>query len=281
MKKGTSFELLVKAIYEEILLQDELENTVVEHDVKVIGKSGLAHQIDVYWEFIRAGVVHRVAVECKDYRGNVSIGKIRDFHSALNDIGNINGIFVTTSAYQSGAIKYANHHGIALKSVAEPSEKELSIINGVKTIVVNGNAHCIANVRMVPYLDADWVFANTDITEVNLFTIDCMTDELKVFDKNYNLLGTILDFENRLPRAPESTIGLSHKYDFDDAYLHVPNSGYPPLKLKALVYEYDTYTYTTKSVTHFKPIAQAILKDVLTEECHFFKKSVDVTNECG
>ncbi len=32
MKKGTDFELLVIAFYEEILSLDEIENTVIEHD---------------------------------------------------------------------------------------------------------------------------------------------------------------------------------------------------------------------------------------------------------
>ena len=63
MKKGTGFELFVKAIYEEILDLEGYGTVTVEHDVKIFGKSGQAHQIDVYWEYKLAGVTHKVAVE--------------------------------------------------------------------------------------------------------------------------------------------------------------------------------------------------------------------------
>lgn len=277
MKKGTDFELLVKAIYEEILSLDSVENTIIEHDLKILGKSSVSHQIDVYWEFVRAGIKHRVAVECKDYKGKVSIGKIRDFNDALNDIGNVNGIFVTSSAYQSGAIEYAKHCGISLMCVSEPSDHDLRTIDGIRTLVVNGNALCISNIQMQPYLDAEWVLNNTDITEETLLTFDGMTDAIKVVDKDYNLLGTILDFENKLPRKPENTKGLIYEYNFDDAYFHVPDCGFPPLKLKKLKFGYDTITYTTRSETHFEHIAQAIIKNVVTGEHHFYNHGVEVT----
>ncbi|WP_052143272.1 restriction endonuclease [Vibrio cholerae] len=277
MKKGTDFELLVKAIYEEILSLDEIENTVIEHDLKILGKSGVSHQIDVYWEFVHAGIKHRVAVECKDYKAKVSIGKIRDFNDALNDIGNVKGIFVTSSTYQSGAIDYAKHCGISLMCVSEPSEDDLKSIDGVRKLVVNSNALCISNVRMQPYLDAVWVLENTNLTAESSFTIDGMTDEIKVLDKDYNLLGTILDFENKLPRKPENTMGLSHEFKFDDAYLYAPNTTYLPLKLKRLTFDYDTITHTARSETHFEHIAQAIIRDVVNGNCHFYKQGIEIT----
>jgi len=36
----------------------------------------------------------RVAIECKNYLNEITVGKVRDFHSVLSDIGNINGIKV-------------------------------------------------------------------------------------------------------------------------------------------------------------------------------------------
>ncbi|QJY41266.1 hypothetical protein HND97_16300 [Vibrio cholerae] len=105
-------------------------------------------------------------------------------------------------------------------------------IDGVRKLVVTSNALCISNVRMQPYLDAVWLLENTNLTAESSFTIDGMSDEIKVLDKDYNLLGTILDFENKLPRKPENTMGLSHEFKFDDAYMYAPNTTYLPLMLK-------------------------------------------------
>ncbi|MFM5012887.1 restriction endonuclease [Aeromonas veronii] len=271
-KKGTEFELFVKAIYEEILEQDAIENIRVEHDVKVRGKSGQAHQIDVYWEFSSAGVTHKVAVECKEYKSTVSVGKIRDFSAALEDIGNIQGIFVTTQGYQQGAITFAEHKGISLKVVKEPTQEDIDAHQGIKTIYLNINAICIGNVKMVPELDVQWVIDNTDINEGESFSFNALNNEVKVIDSNFNLLGTILDFENKLPREPENTEGLTYKYDFNDVFIHIPNSSYPPLKLKTLHFKYDTYTLSSESEIKFNMMAEAVLKDIITGDFHLYNK---------
>jgi hypothetical protein len=277
MKKGTEFELLVKAIYEEIHSQDSLENVTVEHDVRVVGRSGQAHQIDVYWEFISAGVTHRVAVECKEYKNTVSVGKVRDFYGALDDIGNIHGVFVTTKGYQAGAITFAEHQGISLKTVSDPTDKELGECLEIKTLVMRGRALCIANVELTPILDVKWIIENTELNEGDEFNFSGVNNEIKVLDKNYNSQGTILDFENKLPRSPENESGLSRTYEFEDSFIHIPDSGYPPLKISALRYNYDTYTMSMESVTKFKAIAKAVLRDIITGESHLYNQATHIT----
>ncbi len=280
-KNGTEFEIFVKAIYEEILAYDGYDTVKVEHDVKVIGKSGQLHQLDVYWEFKIAGITHRVAVECKEYTNTVSVGKVRDFFGALEDIGNIHGIFVTTKGYQSGAIKYAKHKDISLKIVHEPTSEDIDAYQGIKTIHINMNSQCIENVSMNLSLDIDWVLEHTNIKEGDQFTFNALNNEIKVIDSNFNLLGTIRDFENKLPREPENTHGLTYKYEFADGFIHVPNSKYPPLKLKAIHFKYDTYTFSTVSEINSKLMAQAVLKDIITGESHLYKKSTEESKSMG
>lgn len=273
-KKGTDFELFVKAIYEEIIDQDDIENVKVEHDVKVLGRSGQAHQIDVYWEFQSAGVTHRVAVECKDYTNTVSVGKIRDFCAALEDIGNIQGIFVTTKGYQQGAVTFAKHKGISLKVVKEATEEDIESVQGIDTICINIHAICIGNVSMEPVLDGKWIINNTNIKEGERLSVGALNNEIKVLDSNYNNLGTILDFENNLPQEPYNTKDLTYKFDFDDGFLHIPNSIYPPLKIHALKFKYDTYTITSRSEIAHKLMAEAVLKDIITGDLHLYNRNV-------
>lgn len=105
----TEYEKLTREVYEEILKSDGFDTITVQHNVNIVGKSTQKHQIDVYWEFKVAGITHRVAVECKNYTSTITVGKVRDFSAALDDIGNIQGIFITKTGYQKGAKVFADH----------------------------------------------------------------------------------------------------------------------------------------------------------------------------
>ena len=113
--ENTEYEKLAQEIYQAISYAEAVKNINVQHNVKLPGKSGCNHQIDVYWEFEMMGIKHCVAIECKNYSSEVSVGKVRDFFGVLHDVGNTKGIFVTKVGYQSGAEKFANHYGIVLK----------------------------------------------------------------------------------------------------------------------------------------------------------------------
>ncbi|MEC6899490.1 restriction endonuclease [Photobacterium piscicola] len=271
---GKQFELLVKAIYKEILAQDCVDSIEVKHDVALKGKSGQEHQIDVYWSFKLAGETIQVAIECKDYKSPVSVGRIRDFWGALDDIGNIKGIFVTTTGYQSGAIKFANFQNIALKTVQKPTESELNPETSIQRIIMNGKLLGIDNIKMTPKFDVEWVIKNTDFKKGDPYTLSGRNDEIKVLDSNFNVLGTILDFENKLPRIPEQSQGLTHRFEFDDGYLHVPNLNSRPLKLQHIDFKYDTFTHEMNNTINLKLTAKAVLKDVITGELFLFNKSV-------
>lgn len=271
-KPGTNFELLIKAIYEEILATDGYETVIVEHDVKILGRSGQLHQIDVYWEFKIAGVTHKVAVECKEYSNTVSVGKVRDFYGALEDIGNIHGIFVTTKGYQAGAIKYAEHKNISLKVISEPTQQDIDAFQGIKEINLNIQALCVSNVEILPEFDSEWIIANTTLKKGDTVEYSGLSNEIKILDSSYNLLGTLHDFGNKLPRTPENTKGLVQKTNFDDAYFFSPNSKYPPLKINSITFSYDTYTINSKSQMRFKLLAEAVIKDIVTGEAHLYNK---------
>ena len=69
MNPNTEFERFTQRIYQKLVNNDVLKPTKVQHNVKLKGKSGCEHQIDVYWEYEIAGNMHRVAIECKNVIG--------------------------------------------------------------------------------------------------------------------------------------------------------------------------------------------------------------------
>lgn len=105
-----------------MLNQDVVKNITVRRNVHLGGKT-TTHQIDVYWEYELAGIVHRVVVQAKDWGRVVDQGELLKFKSVLDDIpGQPRGIFVTRSGYQRGAKHYAKNHGIELYELDRPSK---------------------------------------------------------------------------------------------------------------------------------------------------------------
>ena len=87
---------------------------------KIKGKSGVEHQIDVFWEYRYAGVSHKVLIECKYYSKAISLIHARNMLGLLNDIPNSQGLIVTTQGFQSGVLDFCNHYEISLKRIRPP-----------------------------------------------------------------------------------------------------------------------------------------------------------------
>lgn len=133
VQTSVDYEKLAHRMYEDILALEGVDNIDVKHNVKIKGKSGVEHQIDVYWEYKYAGVSHKVLIECKYYSHNVSLLHVRNLHGLLTDISNSSGILITTKGFQSGAEQYAQFYDIGLKRIRAPENSDwdgcIQIIN--------------------------------------------------------------------------------------------------------------------------------------------------------
>lgn len=90
---------------------------------KIRGKSAV-HQVDIYWEYKIAGVIHKVAIKCKNYNKPISKSIVAAFHGILLDIGNMNGIIVTKSGFQKGAKEFAKFYDINLIKLRPPKAED-------------------------------------------------------------------------------------------------------------------------------------------------------------
>lgn len=113
----TEFERLVR---NWIVSQGgELTNLEVTYDAKIEAHDS-TYQIDVLAKFQAfGGADFTVLIECKKYRGAVEREQVQVLHGKVGSLGAHKGMLFTTSGFQSGAIKYAAAHGIALVSVAD------------------------------------------------------------------------------------------------------------------------------------------------------------------
>ncbi|MEI8012384.1 MAG: restriction endonuclease [Candidatus Omnitrophota bacterium] len=109
---GKPLENYVTFVF-DFILNHKSDGIAVSKNTYFVGKSGARHEVDVYYEFRKAGILHRVAIECKDTVKPVEKGRVQEFHGKLRDIGwDIAGIMISKSGYQSGAQTFAAHHDI-------------------------------------------------------------------------------------------------------------------------------------------------------------------------
>ncbi len=119
MNDGRSLESYVQYVYNE-LLNLRGESVLVTMRPRLRGKSDAMHEVDVYYEFERAGVRHRVAIECKDHGRPVSKGDVMEFYGKVNDIvGGVSAIVVSRNGYQEGAVTFAKMWNIELLTVKD------------------------------------------------------------------------------------------------------------------------------------------------------------------
>lgn len=126
MKNGSEWEDYVHYVYSTLLNLKGKKIQVSKRTTFVLA-SGETYEVDVFYEFWKAGVRHRVAIECKDWKSPVSQGAILEFHQKIKNIGNdIVGVVVARNGYQSGVTKVAERHGIlTLTEASIPSIPQL------------------------------------------------------------------------------------------------------------------------------------------------------------
>lgn len=284
MDPNTEYEKFAQEIYQGLVEADVVKIIDVKHNVKLIGKSGQAHQIDVYWEYEIAGVKHKVAIECKNYSNTVPVGKVRDFYGVLADLNNVAGIMVTKVGYQKGAKDYASHYGISLKELRTPNRGE-GIIGEME---LNLN---IAIQHRLFLVDDEWAKANNlDFSQYRNFLdrMNCLswpprkpsivwgnatyipletTTNAKIRDEKGNIIATFDKLERNLPESFDS--GLDHTFYFQDAYV---DTRWGAIKIKEVKYAHEKETQTTVFSIDAQEFIKAVLKDALNGEIKLIAK---------
>jgi hypothetical protein len=129
-KAGTRYERLAALVFK--ILEDR---SVVIHDLKLIGDSSVAHQIDVSIDI--DGKQRRVIIECKDFDlsgQKVGLGILRDFRSVIEDTKVDEGIVLTCTGYTTDAQKYAKAKNIKLAVLREIRDDDLEGI--IQTVIL-------------------------------------------------------------------------------------------------------------------------------------------------
>jgi hypothetical protein len=268
MNKNTNYETFARDVYQKLLAQDGLTVEVL-HD-QVIQGNAAKHQIDVFWEFSFAGVNHKVAIECKNYNKSVSIGKVRDFKSVLEDIGNTNGIMVTTKGFQKGAIEFAEHYKIKLIVLREPLEPDWQ--GKIRYLDTTIQVHDISITNTFIRLDLEWFkesFPEVDPKSVKI-TFTGLNSEIHILDNLGNELTNLLELENKLRKEVSVTESFTHFFPFSNGYIET--NEYGAVKIERVELTYKTLTSQSKHVLDRHSFTKALIQDISTGEMKFIQK---------
>lgn len=269
MNPNIEYEKFTQEIYQELVNADVLKTTKVQHNVKLKGRSGQEHQIDVYWEYEIAGSKQKVAIECKNYNKNVAVGKVRNFYGVLADFNNVTGIMVTKVGYQKGAKRFATEHGIMLKELRSPNPGE-AIIGEIEHHFNITIRHCLFLVdenyaetkgfnvsRYKQRIDSIGI-SNTP-KWINSTHIPLQLIDNNIIDSNGENIASLAEIEKTLPENSDSDIIFKYK----DAYV---NTIWGNIKIDEIKFEYK-YTNEKKIIAiDAQELVKAILKDALNGE---------------
>ena len=269
MNPNIEYEKFTQEIYQELVNADVLKTTDVQHNVKLKGRSGQEHQIDVYWEYEIAGTKQKVALECKNYNKTVGIAKVRDFYGVLHDLNNVAGIMVTKVGYQKGAKEYASEYGISLKELRTPNSGE-AIIGEVEMNFDISVRRCLFlvdadyaetdkfSVTKYKYF-LDWMSLNNESSWINATHIPLELINRNIINSNGTTITTLEKIEEELPEDSDSDI----VFKYDDAFV---NTRWGKIKINEIKYEYK-YTNEKKIIAiDAQDFVKAILKDALNGE---------------
>lgn len=251
-KLGTSYEKLVQDIFQTILNTEYGQRNIkVQRNVKLIGKSGIEREFDIYWEYEQAGFIHKTVIECKDYSNPISIDRIDAFIGKLQDFPNMFGVFATKVGYQSGAKAYAENNNIDTIIIREPDiTKDFTDKSGIpliKIIQLNIEMHLppiITKVNAV--LDKEYIKENS-ITNIPPKEYVSFPDKIWIENTETGTKNTLYDIIHDIETNPEPTYGHHEKQiRFSNTFITYENG--TRFKIKQLDIAYETHAPTVSTI---------------------------------
>ena len=268
-EKGTNYEKFVQGLFQTLHDADGFEDVRVEQNkTDIVGRSGCAHQIDVYWEFKIAGQTYKTAIECKAFTEPVSIGRVRDFFGVLADVPGLQGIQVSPFGFQSGAKRYADHYGITLKEIRPPTDEDWE--GRIKDIHLTFFIISPKVTEILPDVTEEFRTSLGEDERVDM-SFKGRTDDTLIVDRRGNHIASYNDMIERLPLGKEAAENRTY---------FVPNRGCfwqstdgRRVPINGVRFRYDVLVETETVVTLGERAAKAIMKDVETGEILFFDRN--------
>lgn len=123
------FEIFCMETLKAYAAETNLQDFVIKHNQKVETHDS-TYQIDVLAEYTVLGCKNTLFVECKKHSNSIKRSVVTDLYTKLQSAGAQKGLLISTSGFQSDAVKFAEEHGIALWQVCDRFIKRYSASAG-------------------------------------------------------------------------------------------------------------------------------------------------------
>ncbi|MDP2692914.1 MAG: restriction endonuclease [bacterium] len=119
------YESLTKYIYETLGKESGVKIEGYGNNCKVIGKSGVCHQIDVLTSHSDGIHKYRTAIECKYWKEKINKDIVMKVASIIEDAHLNKGVIVSKNGFTTDGISYAKSKNIGLVELREMEDKDL------------------------------------------------------------------------------------------------------------------------------------------------------------
>ena len=184
------------------------------------------------------------------------------------DIPNLNGIFATLIGYQSGAKRYADHYGIALKELRFPTKEDWK--GRIKDIVINMHVLNTHIVLFSPIPTKDFL---SKISDPITMTTGIWTNEPIVFDKDGAPVASYEDLRRKLPTGGAPFKGKTYSIPYLGHTVKMDGLEMP---ITGTDFSYDVMVETITSKILGEKMAHAIIRDVKSGTYTFIDKNGSV-----
>lgn len=129
------YEAITKYIYETLGRKSGVKIKGYGNSCKVIGKSGVNHQIDVLTTYSDGIHTYQTAIECKYWQEKINKDIVMKVSEIIEDSGINKGVIVSKNGFTEDGINFAKYKNIGLVELREasdsPEEKSKSSDIGV------------------------------------------------------------------------------------------------------------------------------------------------------
>lgn len=262
VSKGNELEDIIQYLYQKILEAEGLTNVKVQKKVTLTTDAGYTSEFDIYWEFEVAGLIHKVAIECKNYSSCVGKGDVHEFANKLDGFKDIRGIMVTKIGYQKGAIGVAKQYKISLKLLR--SAEEMDWTGRIKEIIFDINA--IGPLEVKARLALRKEYLNDRPESVIPKVIDKEKNDVVIFDDTGKPITSFAEIIQTLEKnAGEFGKINQYVYRNEKQKIFIYDINEQLLQIDEIIFEYTRKLYKDKLIFKAKDYIVAFLLDYLDE----------------
>jgi hypothetical protein len=239
-----TYEEVVKNIYESLGKASGVSIECWGNSCKVLGKSEVAHQIDVLTKHSDGVHVYRTAIECKYCNDKVNKDIVMKVAYIIEDAHLNKGVIVSKKGFTEDAINTAKNKNIGLVELRELNEQDWE--GKIRNIVINMNMLIPEITKMDAEIKPEAMPPNNSLKRI---TLDDSYIIKEAEGKTSKLIEVAREFNSELTKLEEGK-EFSKIYRFKDGT--ILTNGTPELNMNITAFKFTGVLKIFKSTIEIK-----------------------------